>query len=91
MRVLKLSASELRQRGRTLEVLLTVETLRKNGRATMFYTSIVGEDDIPAALQWLAQKFDVGRFEYQPNLLFTWEWEPAIENAMLEFNLTRAQ
>lgn len=52
------------------------------------YFVVNGEDDVLPFILWLRKKYQLSGMEYQPNLFFTWEWEPAFENAMLHVFLT---
>lgn len=87
MGTIKLSPVEARDDQGTVGVLFAVTWKRPNGHESRTYLAILGEHDIPSAVEWFASKVRATQIEYQPSLMFTWEWEANLENYLLGFNL----
>jgi len=51
------------------------------------YIAIPGPEEIYEYLDWIAQRFDVHAFYYQPNLFWIWDWEEDLVQAMNNVNL----
>lgn len=87
MTVIKLSPVELRYSPTEVAVLFEVSFKRPSGHDSRTFLAILGEYDIGDALEWFCTKVRAQRIEYQPSLLFTWEWEGALENFIADRNL----
>lgn len=91
MTVLKLSPSEARFDNGTVAMLFSVQFKRPSGHDSRTFLAILGEEDIPEAIEWFCTKVRATRIEYQPSLLFTFEWEVSLEKYIHSRNLRFAE
>lgn len=87
MTILKLAPIEFRNDKHGVSVLFQIEWKRPSGHQARMFVAINGGNDIDEALDYLDRKLGRPKYEYQPSLFHTWDWESELENRLLNRNL----